>query len=140
MKKAAFFLFLLIACSSKNMRSVVGFYKSKEFNFFQRTIKAFENEPYVTGSKLTLNQDSSYIHKTCGNTIIGTWKVSGDILLLKAITNKFNNDSLQKLGLNGKQPKVGTEQDSVKIKGNTLIFKLKFRGVDNIIYEVMEKE
>lgn len=141
MKSFRFVLLMIVfACGPKTQQSIVGSYKSKEYNFIENAIKQFKNEPYTKGSKLHIKKDSTYTQITCGNTVTGTWRIAGDILLLKSITNRFNNDSLNRYGLNGKQPKVGTGQDSIKIEGNKLIFKLKFKGIDKTLYEVMLKD
>lgn len=133
-------LMLVFACGPTAQQSIVGTYKSKEYNIVELAIKELKNEPYIMGTKLTINKDSTFTQITCGNTITGTWRLAGEVLLLKRFTNRFNNDSLNRYGLNGKQPKVGTGQDSVKIEGNTLIFKLNFKGIDKTLYEVMVKE
>ncbi len=133
-------LMLVFACGPKAQQSIVGTYKSKEYNLVERAIKDLKNEPYVIGTKLTIYKDSTFSQITCGNTVTGTWRLAGEVLLLKSITNRFNNDSLNRYGLNGKQPKVGTGQDSVKIKGNELIYKLKIKGIDKTIYTVLVKE
>ena len=45
------------------------------------------------GSSLKLKEDSTFIYKTCGNLINGTWKTENDSLRLSITQNMLKVDS-----------------------------------------------
>jgi hypothetical protein len=99
MKKGLYIglLFIVVSCSSTE-KVIVGKYKSKTYNIFQRIIMQIKSETSVMGSELELRSDSTYLYISCGNIINGNWRIySNDTLALFCKNNKFRNDSLNKV-------------------------------------------
>lgn len=112
-------LLLSISCASKNSVNL-GTYKSKDPSLFRKGFYHLTDKIYLLNISLTL-EDSNYTYTSCGNTIKGIWKSNVDTIFLKALSNEFNNDSLKKFGLNGKQPKIGTGYDTLFVKGKNIL-------------------
>lgn len=74
------------------------------WNYLFRGINTF-----AVGSEIELKSDSTYKYTTCGNIITGTWSTSEDSLLLKVLTNRWRNDSLNTYGFEGKMPEIAKE-------------------------------
>lgn len=64
---------------------------------------------FFVGSELSLNPDSTFTYKTCGNIMTGLWRYYNDSLLLIANTNRWRSDSLNRYGYQGQWPKVPTK-------------------------------
>jgi hypothetical protein len=54
----------------------------------------------VAGSTLAISKDSTYVFKTCGMFMSGSWKQTEDSLLLSLKHYKFLNDSLNQVNHN----------------------------------------
>lgn len=101
----------------------IGIYSSYHFTQIERiTLFTFKHINYFTnGSELELKDNSTYRFTTCGNIILGTWKEKNDSLFLYVESNRFRNDSIQKVGLNGTWPVISDQPIIFKIKNNKLI-------------------
>jgi hypothetical protein len=120
-------IFLYISCKNTGSISIVGNYKSKQYNKIQLFFKSISNNPSPIGSSLIINGDSTYSEINCGNTINGRWWVNKDTLFLFGKSNEFNNDSLRIHGLNGRQPKIGNKPYFGIIKNNNIVFNLELK-------------
>lgn len=87
-------LFIALGCQ-KNKQQVVGRYSIGEPTVYERFIysrKGVRNT--VAGSGLMLNPDSTLTYTTCGNAMVGRWKIQNQLLLLLATSNQYRIDSL----------------------------------------------
>jgi hypothetical protein len=75
----------------------------------------------INNTVIKLNNNNTFRYTTCGNIILGTWKEKNDSLFLYVESNRFRNDSLQKVGLNGTWPVITEELIAFKIKRNKFI-------------------
>ncbi len=100
-----FFIIVVLGCDSDN--SIVGAYKSErpskvEYATFWITKGAIRS---ISGQELKLKSDSSYIYKTCGHIITGSWKVDDDRLTLIQESKRWKSDSLNEVDYPfGKEP------------------------------------
>lgn len=89
--KVFLILSVFISCSSTE-KSVFGTYSSKKQNWKDNLFIGYDI--WANGTTLNLEKDSSFVLKSCGNTLKGDWKIKNDSLLLYIHSNKFNIDSL----------------------------------------------
>lgn len=107
-------ILLLSQCQKEN-QSIVGIYESLEPSWGDKI--QFKTSHYINGSKLALSKDSTYLYKTCGMLIYGTWRKKGDSLQLKVKQYKFFLDSLNRI----KKELPPDKFFSYKIEGNSLL-------------------
>lgn len=98
LKLVSILIILLISCSStKTSKEIIGFYKSKKYNFIEHYIILFSGKSYAIGEILKLKKDSTYVYNTCGNVISGYWRIRGDTLLLFCQKFRYKRDSLNRV-------------------------------------------
>ena len=90
MNKILLLIILIDFCSCAKQRELTGTWQVKNYNLWERGV-AFLNgaRQFTNGTKLILNSDSTYKETTCGNVIIGKWKVKGDSLILNSDTTWY---------------------------------------------------
>ena len=128
LKTFLLFCFLFSLCtifgqSSSQNSLEFGTYSSYHFTLIERvSLFTFKHINYFTnGTEIELNNNYTFRFTTCGNIILGTWKEKNDSLFLYVESNRFRNDSLQKVGLNGTWPVITEEPIAFKIKRNKFI-------------------
>ena len=97
MKTFAYIIFLcfIFSCGSiKKSVTVVGEYKSQRTNRVRVIVDYHLSGKIYVKDSMSVNQDATFIFKTCGNIIKGNWKVSNDSLLLFVKSNRYRIDSL----------------------------------------------
>ena len=128
LKTLLLFCFLFLLCTIFGQQSLqksikIGTYSSYHFTLIERiSLFTFKHINYFTnGAEIKLNNNNTFRYTTCGNIILGTWKEKNDSLFLYVESNRFRNDSLQKVGLNGTWPVITEEPIAFKIKRNKFI-------------------
>lgn len=94
---SVFLVPFFLCCADQNKSYfVVGKYKSKKYNIFEKGLMALNRQRYILNSELNLVEDSTYQLSTCGNLINGHWRISKDSLYLFCEQNVFKKESLYK--------------------------------------------
>jgi hypothetical protein len=96
-------MIVLLGCSEhkeqKTLKNeIFGVYKNVQPNMIEKIRHSAST--YVAGSTLAISKDSTYIFKTCGIFMSGTWEQTKDSLYLSLKHYKFLNDSLNKINHN----------------------------------------
>lgn len=91
------FVFFISCSTQKKIEDLSGKYMSKKYSMISKIGMAMKSESHVLNSELMLNQDSSYIHTTCGNIVKGKWNIRNDSLFLFCEENRYRNDSLNQI-------------------------------------------
>ena len=101
----------------------VGTYTSYHYTLIERiTLFTFKHINYfANGCEIEIKDNSTFRYTTCGNIILGNWKEKNDSLFLYVESNRFRNESIQKVGLNGIWPVITEEPIAFKIKRNKFI-------------------
>jgi hypothetical protein len=127
-------LLIFTSCNRDN-KIIIGKYKFIETSKIERMWLYLTSgiNHFFVGCEIELNNDSSYVYKTCGNIIKGNWKVSNDSLFCFIKSNRWRNDSLDKFGFNGKWPKISDKPTIFKIDGKYLKQIISFSKKDKAI-------
>src|SRR5688572_12858034 len=92
--KLAFVTLLFASCSKDE--DLIGTYETDRYNKVEMVSKnIFQKTSFSAGNTIELNEDSSFIYKTCGNVMEGYWSIISDSLILDIQSNKWRADSLQ---------------------------------------------
>ena len=130
MKTFAYIIFLcfIFSCGSiKKSVTVVGEYKSQRTNRVRVIVDYHLSGKIYVKDSMSVNQDATFIFKTCGNIINGNWKVSNDSLLLFVKSNRYRIDSLN---YSKRYPKI----DTLLPKKPMVFIIKKNRLRDNLFY------
>ncbi|MCF8445952.1 MAG: hypothetical protein K9H61_03060 [Bacteroidia bacterium] len=113
-----------MSCNNNSTKLIIGRYASVRPSYPFLYYQYFANgiRSYGLGSELILNTDSTFEYLTCGNIMTGKWATNSDSLLLTIFSNKYRNDSLNKVGIKGKFPVIPKEPIALIIKGNKLTY------------------
>ena len=99
MKNFLFILFIfMVSCSKSNDSKdplFTGIYKNEKPTWIEN--KLYKTHSYVMGSTLALSKDSTFIYKTCGIFMTGSWKKEKDSLYLQVKNHKYFLDSLNSI-------------------------------------------
>ncbi len=133
---------LLFSCKVTKLHYIIGEYKCKEYTKFGRILNSYAKNPkiIVLGSSLIIKPDSTYIQINCGNTSSGKWEFYNNKIIFHQESNRFNNDSLNKYGLDGKQPKISNIPDTGYLEVNKILLFFKFKEIKRSGYVVYEKK
>ncbi|HSF88380.1 MAG TPA: hypothetical protein VLA46_03125 [Saprospiraceae bacterium] len=94
---------LLTSCTSEG--DMIGTYEADRYHFLEMApLSVFQKTGFASGATLELNEDSSFVYKTCGNVQEGYWSIHADSLILDVQSNRWRTDSLQEHGFNGRWP------------------------------------
>lgn len=117
--KLAFAALLLASCSREG--DLIGSYEADRYHFLEIAPRiVFQRTGFASGCTLELNEDSSFVFKTCGNVQEGYWSVQANSLILDVHSNRWRTDSLHEHGFNGLWPKPCFSR-SFSIDGDHLI-------------------
>ncbi len=101
---------------------IFGVYKNQQPNMIEKS--RHSTGSYVAGSTLALSKDSTYIFKTCGMFMSGTWEQTGDSLFLNLKLYKFLNDSLNRI----KHNPPPADFFAFKVKDNSVLAHMRQIG------------
>ena len=124
MKHFAILALVVIFSSCKSsIPDLTGEYKNKDWTKMEMFTRSYlGGQALVVGSSLELNADRSFEYQTCGNIMTGTWSVKKDSLMLNIKTNRFQIDSLNEVGFEGRKL-VQEGEGYFLIRGNDLVRK-----------------
>lgn len=94
---------------------IFGVYTNVQPNMIEKI--RYSTRTYVAGSTLAISKDSSFVFKTCGMFMSGSWEQTQDSLFLRLRHYKFLNDSLNTL----KRKAPPNDFFEFKIKYGTLL-------------------
>ncbi len=129
-----YFLLTILTLNSCKVKegAVIGKYNSKEYSYIEliwvNLINTRTVVGTVVGTKLEVNEDSSFYMQTCGNILTGNWLIKNDSLYLFVKNNRWKNDSLHLYGFEKKQPEVYNQPLKYKILKNGFVRKNLFRN------------
>lgn len=110
---------LVASCSRED--DLIGTYETDRYNYMVMVSKnIFQKTSFSAGNTIELNEDSSFVYKTCGNIMEGYWTIKSDSLILDIHSNNWRVDSLQEHGYFGRWPKTCYSQ-TFSIKGDHLL-------------------
>ena len=124
MKTFLFYLILifLTAGCTKPEVSLIGQYESEGISFLEKPSFFFSGfYGYSMGAELSLHPDFSFEYSTCANLMTGSWKASKDSLFLYVEENRYQIDSLNQVGFQGKFAKTSDQPIKFQIEGDLLV-------------------
>lgn len=86
------FIIIFCSCSGDAQRELVGTWKVKNYNLWEKGIAFLKGVRFLEGGhELTLNGDSSYREQSCGTITIGSWVHKGDSIILNGDKRWYRN-------------------------------------------------